>query len=70
MKDSIIVYSSPTCPKCKLLKKELGKRNISFTENQDEQVMLAKNITTLPALEIDGKVMTFVEAWNWLQETK
>lgn len=48
MKDSIIVYSSPTCPRCRMLKLELKKNNIEYDECQDTDIMSSKGIKTLP----------------------
>ena len=35
MEDSIKVYSSPGCPKCAMLKKELDSRNIKYSVEEE-----------------------------------
>ncbi|MBI4335576.1 MAG: glutathione S-transferase N-terminal domain-containing protein [Candidatus Omnitrophica bacterium] len=58
------VYSTPTCPYCKLAKDFLRQNNIKFADidvSQDEkaaQEMIAKSGQMgVPQLEIDGKII-------------
>ena len=68
MKDSITLYSSPTCPKCRMLKIELGKHNIEYNELHDTEAVAAKGFTSLPILEVNGNFLTMPEAVRWLKE--
>lgn len=68
MEDRIKLYSSPTCPKCKLLKMELGKRNIPFEIVEDTNTMNALGIHSLPILEINGELMNMPTALKWIKE--
>lgn len=71
MKDSIIVYSSPSCPKCKMLKMELTKKGVEYidynVEDHLEEVQKL-GITSAPSMLIEGKIFSFKEAINWIRE--
>jgi len=63
---SIIVYSTKNCPKCKILKSNLDKANIEYTELNIEDTDVAveltmKNIAVLsaPMLEINGMIFKY-----------
>ena len=68
----MVVFYSTHCPKCSILEKKLKQANIEYTENNDVNVMLAKGMTSAPNLEVDGKLMGFTEAVEWInsQEVK
>ena len=65
---NIILYSLPTCAKCAVLRKKMEEKSISYLENQDEELMKQKGIFSCPTLEIDGKLLTFAEAVQWVNE--
>lgn len=54
MKDSIKVYSLPTCGMCKALKQLLKTRNIQYEDCQDIELMKELGITGTPTLEFNG----------------
>ncbi len=68
MEDSITVYSSPTCPKCKMLKMELKKRDISFNDCQDEELMISKGYIHPPVVVINGTEYDFKQAVDYIKE--
>ena len=70
MNDSITLYSSPTCPKCRMLKLELGKQNIEYNEQHDTEALAKQGFTSLPILEVNGKFLTMPEAIKWLKGLK
>lgn len=61
----IILYSNG-CPKCKVLKSKLESKKIEFTETDDFSKLKDQGIQSLPIMEIDGEILTFVEANNWI----
>lgn len=69
MEDSITVYSSPTCPRCKMLKMELSKRGLSFLVCEDEQQILAETgSVNIPMMKINNEApMGFKEAIDWIK---
>ena len=62
MKDSITIYSLPSCGMCSLLKRELDKNSIKYLVCEDSEKMRSMNITNLPTLEVNGKFFTAKEA--------
>lgn len=69
----MIVYSLPTCGQCKVLKKKLGNKNISFTVVEDIEKMLELGIQGVPVLQLDdGTKLIQTSAIKWVdaQEEK
>ena len=63
----IILYSTH-CPRCKVLTIKLQQKNIEFEEINDVGQMKAKGFQEAPKLEVDGVVMGFKEAIDWIKE--
>ena len=61
----IILYSTG-CPRCKVLETKLKEKNISYTYIDDLDTMEAKDIYAVPYLEVDGALMDFKEAVDWV----
>lgn len=61
----IIMYSTG-CPKCKVLKSKLDAKNIKYQVVGDVDAILAKGISTVPVLEVDGKLLDFKQAVEWI----
>jgi Glutaredoxin and related proteins len=61
----IMLYSTG-CPKCKVLESKLVAKNIKFKEINDREEMVKRDIFQVPVLEIDNKIMGFVEANSWI----
>ena len=64
----MILYKTPSCPMCKMLAQRLEKNNLSFEIIDDVNTLIAKNITHVPVLEVDGQQMNLNEALQWLRE--
>ena len=62
---NVILYSTG-CPKCKILKKKLAEKNIDYAENQNVEAMVALGIDQVPVLKIDGEMMNFGKANQWV----
>ena len=65
MGEKIILYSTK-CPRCLIIEKKLKEKGIQYEENNDTQAMIDKGLEMAPALEVDGKIMDFKEAVNWI----
>lgn len=63
----IVVYSTG-CPKCGILERKLNEKNISFTKCIDVDEMLALGIMSVPVLSVDGDMMDFSKAVQWVNE--
>lgn len=61
----MILYSTD-CPRCKVLEKKLGQKKIDFEVNKNleeiMQVATENNFSSAPLLEVDGQVMGFEQA--------
>ena len=68
MEESITVYSSATCPKCKMLKLELQKHGFKFEDCQDVERMSALGIENIPMMSVNNTLYGFKEAITWLKE--
>lgn len=62
----VILYSTK-CPKCNILEKKLKEKNITYTEINDVNVMTEKGFTTVPMLEVDGTIMDYKTAFNYVE---
>ena len=67
----VVLYSTH-CPKCTVLEAKLKNKNIRFEEVNDENLMIEKGFMSVPVLEVDGKIMNFKVANDWInrQEMK
>ena len=62
----MIKLYSTGCPKCKVLVKKLAEKNIQSEECNDTEIMKEKGIQFLPVLEIDGDLLDFKQATEWI----
>lgn len=62
-----VLYSTH-CPKCEILQEKLDDKNIKYDICTDKKLMLSKKFLSAPMLEVDGKVMTYLEAIKWIKE--
>jgi len=62
----VILYSTH-CPRCKVLEVKLKQKNIEYEENTSVEEMSAKGFKEAPKLEVDGVVMDFKDAVDWLK---
>lgn len=62
-----ILYST-RCPKCQILEKKLVQKGIEYTEVNDMQSMLDMGLQSVPWLEVNGQMMDFNQANQWINE--
>lgn len=62
-----ILYTTG-CPRCKQLESMLDAKKIAYEKVTDENVIIEKGFLSVPILDVDGKVMTFSEAYNYVKE--
>ena len=63
----VILYSTH-CPRCKVLTTKLQQKNITYEEINDMEVMKNKGYKEAPKLEVDGAIMDFKQAVDWIKE--
>ena len=63
----MILYTT-NCPKCKILKKKLDKKNIKYDIVTDEKEILALNVLEVPQFFNNEKLLNFSEAIQWINQ--
>lgn len=66
---NLILYST-NCPKCNVLKKKLDSKSIQYIENHSVEEMLALGITQAPVLSVDGELLDFPRANEWVNQNQ
>jgi len=67
--EKIIIYSTPTCPKCKMVKMKLTSANIEWEECQDMDKMMSLGIKSVPAIQYgDALITNFTEVNNFVNK--
>ena len=66
--DKIILYSN-NCPRCKILKKKLDDNKINYEIIDNVDTMIDKGLSTVPVLEINGRMLDFKEAVEWINNS-
>ena len=61
----VTLYSTH-CPKCIVLEKKLQSAKVQYNLVEDQDVMIKKGFMSAPMLEVDGEVMEFTKAVNWV----
>lgn len=62
----MILYSTG-CPRCSVLIQKLNAKNIKYEIVSDMDTMIAKGMSSVPALELDnGTLLKFSEAIAWI----
>ncbi|MBQ2396916.1 MAG: hypothetical protein II304_07790 [Bacteroidales bacterium] len=61
---------STGCPKCIVLTKKLDSAGITYDVFDDVDKMIEIGMTTVPMLEVDGKIMNYKEAIDWIKKGK
>lgn len=64
----VTIYTTETCPKCKILKKKLTDKNIDFKDETDVEVLKNLRIYDVPVLNVDGTLLDFSAANSWINE--
>lgn len=64
--DLTVLYSTG-CPQCNVLKEKLKVANIDYIEVTDKDTIIAKGITKVPVLEVDGIQMALSAANEWIK---
>lgn len=63
----IILYTTG-CPKCEVLKKKLDDKSIAYNAVTSVKEMMLKGIMQAPMMELDGELMDFVAANEWINQ--
>lgn len=63
----VTLYSTG-CPKCKVLTTKLDSKNIQYSIISDIDIMVSKGINTVPVLDVDGNMLDFKAAVEWVNQ--
>ena len=64
----ITIYTTQTCPKCKILKKKLQEKGIEYQEFNDEDEMQRMGVLSVPVMDVDGEQLDFPAAIKYVNE--
>ena len=62
-----VIFYTTGCPKCKILKKKLDDKSIKYTLFTDIDKMVEKGLISVPMLEVNGRMMDFMESIEWVK---
>ena len=63
------VYSSSSCPRCKVLKMKMDKANLNYDVVEDIEIMKEKGIKSIPVVELeDGRILDFSAAIAFVRD--
>ena len=63
--ENVILYSTG-CPQCNVLTKKLDTKGIKYAKNDNVDDMVALGIDAVPVLSVDGKLLEFSAAVQWV----
>lgn len=64
----MIVLYSTGCPKCKVLEAKLNTKGIQYSTVTDVDLMIAKGLNLMPVLEVNGQLLDFALAVEWVNQ--
>lgn len=62
---NIILYSTG-CPRCDVLKDKLDAKSVSYSINNSVEEMTELGISDVPVLSVNGQLLKFKEAVDWV----
>ena len=65
MEDKVILYTTG-CPKCNVLEAKLDSAGVAYTKETDVSQLIKKGFVAAPVLEVDGEMMDFEHAVEWV----
>lgn len=63
-----VVLYEHGCPRCKVLKMKLDQKGIQYENITDVEIMKSKGFQEAPKLDVDGVIMDFKTAVEWIKE--
>ena len=66
----VTLYGVDGCHRCQFISEMLKKRGIEYTKISDVDVIVAKNLDSIPAMEVDGEIFYETTALAWLAKHK
>lgn len=67
--EEIILYTSDTCDRCKIIKQMLNVHSVNYTEVNDKECILSLGLTEVPAIEVGDKIISeYPSVLSWLKK--
>lgn len=67
--EQIVLYTSDTCDRCKIVKHMLNIHSVSYIEVTDRNYILGLGLTEVPAIEVDDKIIDeYPSVLSWLEK--
>lgn len=66
----MIKLYSTNCPKCRILETKLRQQNIEFEISTNIDEIIQKGFQAAPVLEVDGELMDYGKAIQWVNNYK
>ena len=65
----IILYTSDTCDRCKIVKQMLNIHSVTYTEITDKDYILGLGVESVPSIEVDNKIISeYSNVLSWLEQ--
>jgi glutaredoxin len=68
MEEKIILYSTDTCHRCKMVKQILNIHNVQYVEVTDIDLMKNKCFNEVPMMEINDRTLDYGHIVAWLKK--
>lgn len=62
----MITLYTTHCPKCKIIEMKLKSKHLEYQECDDTELMLTKGFKQAPMLDIDGELLDFSSAIQYI----
>jgi len=63
----MVLYSNG-CPSCNILKNKLNCIGVEYQIIDDMEIFKKNGFRSMPMLEVDGEILTYLEAIKWIRE--
>lgn len=65
----IILYTSDTCDRCRIVKHMFNIHSVEYTEITDRDYILGLGLEGVPAIEVDDKIISeYTSVLAWLKK--
>ena len=69
MNKKIILYTSDTCHRCKIVKELFKIHSVEYDEITDRDIILSMDVESVPVIEVNGQIIdNWVSVLNWLEK--
>lgn len=67
--NKIILYTSDTCHRCKIVKELFDIHSVEYEEVSDRNLVLSMDVESVPVIEVDGKIIdNWISVLAWLKQ--